>query len=476
MQRKTTFPSKTGVSPQRRKEASRFSPFAERMKSEGLPDFFIDTFAYYHDQLAKGETGLIPESDIQPVESLPNLENLEARFREVGEAALPRTVVIKLNGGLGTSMGLDRAKSLLVVRDGLTFLDIIARQALGAGVSLVLMNSFATDSDSLKALERYRELGGRLSLSFLQHKAPKITQEDLSPVSWPQDPALEWCPPGHGDLYIALMASGLLDEMLEAGFRYAFVSNSDNLGAVLDAAMLGYLVDNQVPFLMEVADRTEMDKKGGHLARRPNGRLLLRESAQCPSQDREAFQDVARHRYFNTNSLWLDLSRLEQTLKARGGNLGLPMIRNAKTVDPLDKDSTPVYQLETAMGAAISVFEGALAIRVPRSRFAPVKTTNELLALRSDAYLLTDDYQIVANPERRAGSLWVSLDSAHFKMLADFEARFPHGAPSLVDCRRLEVIGDWTFGRDVVLKGDVRLINESNKPMTVPDGSVLDRG
>jgi UTP--glucose-1-phosphate uridylyltransferase len=455
--------------------SSRFLPFAERMRSEGLPDLFIDTFANYYDQLARGETGLIPESGIEPVGNLPDLECLDVRFRKVGEAALPRTVVIKLNGGLGTSMGLARAKSLLVARDGLTFLDIIARQALDAGLSLVLMNSFATDSDSLKALERYPELSGRLSRSFLQHKAPKITQEDLSPVSWPQDPALEWCPPGHGDLYVALKASGLLDEMLEAGFRYAFVSNSDNLGAVLDAAVLGYLVDEQIPFLMEVADRTEMDKKGGHLARRPNGGLLLRESAQCPSPDRDAFQDVARHRYFNTNSLWLDLSQLEQTLKAKGGNLGLPMIRNAKTVDPRDSDSTPVYQLETAMAAAISVFEGARALRVPRSRFTPVKTTNELLALRSDAYLLTDDYHLVPNPDRKVGSLLVSLDSAYFKMLADFEARFPHGAPSLVDCERLEVIGDWTFGRDVVVKGNVRLVNESGEPRTVPDGSILDR-
>lgn len=455
--------------------SSRFLPFAERMRSAGLPDLFIDTFANYYDQLARGETGLISESDIQPVAKLPDMDNLDARFVELGEAALSRTVVIKLNGGLGTSMGLAHAKSLLVVRDGLTFLDIIARQALDAGVSLVLMNSFATDSDSLKALERYSDLGGRLSRSFLQHKAPKITQQDLSPVSWPQDPALEWCPPGHGDLYIALKASGSLDEMLGAGFRYAFVSNSDNLGAVLDAAVLGYLVDKQIPFLMEVADRTEMDKKGGHLARRTHGGLLLRESAQCPPKDRDAFQDVALHRYFNTNSLWLDLSQLEQTLKASGGNLGLPMIRNAKTVNPRDKDSTPVYQLETAMASAISVFEGARALRVPRSRFAPVKTTNELLALRSDAYLLTDDYQIVPNPDRRVGSLLVSLDSAYFKMLADFEARFPHGAPSLVDCRRLEVIGDFAFGRDVVIKGDVRLVNESGKQVKIPDGSVLDR-
>ncbi len=262
--------------------------------------------------------------------------------------------------------------------------------------------------------------------------------------------------------------------MLQSGYQYAFISNSDNLGAVPDAGVLGYLAGNQIPFLMEVADRSEMDKKGGHLARRPNGRLLLRESAQCPSEDMAAFQNVARHRYFNTNSLWLDLDRLAKLLRARGGNLRLPLIRNTKNVDPRDKDSTPVYQLETAMGSAISVFEDARAIRVPRSRFAPVKTTNELMALRSDAYVLTDDYRVVPNPRRQLGALMVSLDSAYYKMLTDFEARFPRGTPSLVDCARLAVRGDFCFGGDVVLKGEVRLLNESNEQVRISDGSILE--
>lgn len=451
-----------------------FAPFLERMRGEGLPEPFVKSFAWYYEQLVRGETGLIPETDISPVESLPDLERLDASYAAVGRRALSKTVLIKLNGGLGTSMGLDRAKSLLTVRGKLTFLDIIARQASHSRVPLLLMNSFATDEDSLKVLGQYPELGRELPLSFLQHKEPKVQQSDFRPVSWPSNPALEWCPPGHGDLYIALVTSGTLARLLQSGYQYAFASNSDNLGADLSTTLLGYLVTKQVPFLMEAADRTEMDKKGGHLAHRRDGELVLRESAQCPAEDMDAFEDVSRHRFFNTNNLWFDLSQLKKLMDRHDNKLGLPMIRNAKPVDPRDKSSTPVYQLETAMGAAIAVFEGAQAIRVPRPRFAPVKTTNELLAVRSDAYVLTDAFRVAPNPERRLGPLVVRLDSDHYKMVSDFDARFPHGAPSLVACSSLDIRGDFKFGRNVVAKGEVRLVNEARHQVELADGTVLE--
>ena len=346
-----------------------FIPFFERMETAGLPSIFIDTFYHYYEQLAAGQTGLIPETDIEPVTSLPDLETFPTRLREVGEVALAKTAVIKLNGGLGTSMGLAQAKSLLKVKVELSFLDIIARQAMGSGVHLMLMNSFVTEEDSLACLAAYPELSNDLPLSFVQHKEPKITQADLSPAVWPANPQLEWCPPGHGDIYTALLTSGALDSLLAAGYEYAFISNADNLGAIVDRTLLGYFVENQYPFMMEVADRTEMDKKGGHLARLDDGRLILRESAQCPPEDEAAFQDIDRYKYFNTNNLWFNLPALQQTLVERDYKMGLPIICNAKRVDPRDGRSTPVYQLETAMGSAISVFSGAQAIRVPRTRF-----------------------------------------------------------------------------------------------------------
>jgi UTP--glucose-1-phosphate uridylyltransferase len=452
---------------------AQFSPFRERMAAADLPSLFIETFAYYYEQLVAGQTGLIPEAEIEPVTDLPEMEDLPERLVGVGEGALGKTAVIKLNGGLGTSMGLEQAKSLLPVKQGLTFLDIIACQVQQDGVPLLLMNSFNTQAESLEALAGYGDLSRGLPRSFLQHKAPKVVQSDLTPAEWPDDPELEWCPPGHGDIYTALVTSGTLDALLDAGYEYAFVSNSDNLGAVIDRRILGFFAESEAPFLMEVADRTRMDRKGGHLAQRPDGQLILRESAQCPAADEEAFQDIKRHKYFNTNNLWFNLSALQRLLAEQDNQLHLPMIRNKKTIDPRDPDSMPVYQLETAMGTAIGVFAGSQALRVPRSRFAPVKTTEDLLAVRSDLYLLTDDYRVVPNPERTLGGINVRLDDEHYKFVGQLDAHFPHGAPSLLHCTELGLIGSFVFGQDVVCCGVVELVNEEESAVVIPDNTVL---
>ena len=452
---------------------SNFHPFAEKMAADGLPDVAIRTFEHYYNQLAAGETGLIPESGIEPVTSLPDADQLGEEHETAGQAALPKTVLLKLNGGLGTSMGLSKAKALLPVRDGLTFLDIIAHQALQSGVPLVLMNSFNTQEDSLAALSKYPDLDGEIPLDFLQHRVPKITQDDLSLATYEADNTLEWCPPGHGDIYTALITSNMLDMLLMNGYKYLFVSNADNLGAVMDNKILGYFAQNNLPFMMEVADRTAADSKGGHLAQQPDGQLILRESAQCPDEDSGSFQDIGRHKYFNTNNLWIDLAALQRVLEAKDGILGLPMIRNSKTVNPRDGASTPVYQLETAMGSAIAVFSGAGAIRVPRTRFAPVKKTNDLLAVRSDAYIMTDDYRVMLNPERTSGQVIIDLDSSVYKLIDEMEARFPYGAPSLIDCDELIVEGDVLFGRDITIRGSITITNDSGQRQTIPDGSVL---
>ncbi len=452
----------------------KFGPFVERMQAEDLPKIVIETFKYYYTRLVKEESGLIPESNIEPIESLPDAETFSADLAATGQEALSKTVLLKLNGGLGTSMGLERAKSLLTVIKGLTFLDITARQARRVSTPLVLMNSFNTRDDSLAVLKQYPDLlEQNIPLDFLQHKVPKVDQHDLSPADWPQEPELEWCPPGHGDIYTALVTSGMLQAMLKAGYEYMFVSNIDNLGAVIDTTILGYFVQEELPFMMEVADRTGIDKKGGHLARFPDGQLVLRESAQCPPEDMDDFQNINRHKYFNTNNLWISLPALQKALEERDYILGLPMIRNEKTVDPRDENSTPVYQLETAMGSAIGILEGAGAVRVPRTRFAPVKTTEDLLALRSDAYVLTDDYQMIPNPDRELGMLLIELDPDYYKLIDDMEARFPAGPPAMLACERLDVAGDVKFGRDVTLKGRVQLINDSGQQVEVEDQALI---
>ena len=428
---------------------------SEKMRADGVADAAIDVFAHYYRELEAGATGMLPEADIEPVADLPRADDLPDP-PDGGKEALGRTVMIKLNGGLGTSMGMTRAKSLLEVKDGLTFLDIVVRQTHQLGVPLALMNSFATSEDTKRFLrERYPDADVR---EFLQNKEPKLLVDDLVPAEWPADPELEWAPPGHGDIYVALQASGMLRSLLDDGYEAAFVSNSDNLGAVLDPKLAAAFLDSRAPFLMEFVPRTKADRKGGHLARRrEDGRLVLRETAQTPEEDREALQDVGRHRYGNTNNLWVNLVALDRVLGERSGVLGLPVIVNRKTVDPSDESSPEVFQLETAMGAAIEVFDGAEAIEVSRTRFAPVKTTNDLLVLRSDFYTLTEDVHVVPADGREPGSIFVDLDPDHYKLLRDFDARFPAGPPSLVRASRFVVRGDVTFGPDVAVEGETEL-------------------
>ena len=452
----------------------------EKMRSQDVPDAFVETFRHYYEQLQEGDSGLMPDSDLEPVDEIPSAEDLDSDA-EAEREALGRAVVIKLNGGLGTSMGMSAPKSLLPVKEGLSFLDIVARQTVAlrrehdARLPLILMNSFSTRDESIAALERHEELSDQdVPLDFVQHKGPKLLADELTPVEWPDDPDLEWAPPGHGDLYTALVTSGMLEALLEADYEYAFVANIDNLGAVLDPRILAWFASEELPFLMEVADRTEADRKGGHLAARREGGLVLREVAQTPDDDVDSFQDTERWRFFNTNTMWVNLRSLDEVLRERDGVLGLPIIVNHKTVDPTDKESPEVVQVETAMGAAIAVFEGAQALQVSRERFAPVKTTNDLLGLRSDAYVLTEECNVVANPERTRTSLYVDLDSDYFKLIDDFDARFPEGPPSLVDCERFVVKGDVCFGDGVVAHGSVDVdASEDAGQLVIEDGTEL---
>jgi len=449
---------------------SDFSLFQNKMSAAGMGDAVITAFRRNYESLLRNETGLIPESDITPAEEIPSLETLPQEAAD--PSLLMQTVVIKLNGGLGTGMGLQGPKSLLTVAGGLNFLDLIVRQTLdlrlksGTPVRLLLMNSFSTSEDTLGYLSKYRAegLADRAEVELMQNRIPKIDAKTLSPVLWPADPELEWCPPGHGDLYPALAGSGWLDRLLGEGVRYAFVSNSDNLGAVLDPVILSHFAASGSPFLMEVTRRTASDSKGGHLAlRKADGRLLLREVAQCPEVDLPSFQDIGRHRYFNTNNLWIRLDLLKSALEKNGGALPLPMIRNGKTVDPRDKNSTPVVQLETAMGAAIECFEGASAIDVPRSRFAPVKTTADLLALRSDAYEIHEDGQVMLAAARKGVPPRISL-SDDYKLVDNLDRL---DTPSLIECRSLTIRGAVRLEPGVVVHGDVVFENSGKSVPTV---------
>jgi UTP--glucose-1-phosphate uridylyltransferase len=447
-----------------------------KMADAGVDPVAINVFEHYYRLVESGETGMIPESSIDPVD-IPSLADVDLGPGTPTEG-LAGTVVIKLNGGLGTSMGLEAAKSLLEVRAGLSFLDIIARQVLwareqyGVPLPLVFMDSFRTSRDTTEALSGYDLAVGDLPLDFLQNKEPKLRADDLTPVTWEADPDLEWCPPGHGDLYTALRGSGLLDRLIDAGYERAFVSNSDNLGATPDPRVAEWFARSGAPFAIEAVRRTPSDRKGGHVARRTSdGRLVLRETAQTLEEDKESLADLSRHRFASTNNLWLDLRAVRSELERRDGILGLALIKNVKTVDPGDSDSPEVIQIESAMGAAIEVFDGAELIEVSRARFLPVKTTNDLLVLRSDCYRLEDSHHLVLE-EGIEQVPFVDLDSRFYKLVHRFDDRFPDGVPSLRRAEQLVVHGDWTFGAEVTAVGRVEL-EDPGRPDQVPAGSTL---
>ncbi len=446
--------------------------FISKMEREGLSPVVIDTFVHYYKKVCSGETGLLTDKEIEPVDSkeIEDSEHLKD-YASSGKKVLKNAVRIILNGGLGTSMGLTGPKSLIKVKDNKTFLEIILRQTEKNDVTLALMNSFSTHQDTLAALSEINP--SRFPLLFLQHKFPKILQDGLSPATWRQNPALEWNPPGHGDVYTALFTSGMLQKLLDQGVTYAFISNVDNLGAEMDESLLGYFSENRFPFMMEVSDRTPADLKGGHLARLQNGRLVLRELAQCPKDELDAFQDSGRYRFFNTNNIWVNLTFLNALIE-KNQIIHLPMILNPKTLDPRDDSSPKVYQVETAMGAAISFFEGATAVKVPRTRFFPVKKCNELLAVRSDGYVFSENYTLAPHPERKFDAIKIDLDPQYYGKIDAFNERFQDGVPSLVECESLAVSGDVFFKKNVTIKGSAVITNRQKSRAVIEEGTVIE--
>ncbi len=455
--------------------ADQIAVATEKMREAGQSEASIRQFAFAMERVLSGAQTMIPSAELEPAQDVPLLATLPSVD---AVSALERLAVIKLNGGLATSMGLQQPKSLLEARDGKTFLEIIIGQTLalrrryGVRLPLILMNSGTTRAPTAAALARFPELPSpALPSDFLQSMVPKLDAGSMLPARWPAAPELEWCPPGHGDVYASLVGSGLLGALKDQGFRYVMISNSDNLGATVDPLIAGHIAREGIPFLMEVVLGTSADRKGGHIARRlSDGQLVLRETAQTPPEDAESFRDYRRWRYYNTNSLWIDLDAIAARF-ADGGRLELPVIVNRKTVDPRDKSSTPVLQLESAMGAAIGSFPGAGLLQVPRTRFVPVKTTDDLLLLRSDVFRLGDEFR-VEPATADGGQPFVALDKEYFGIIDDFEARMPAGPPSLREAEKLVVHGDVLFGASVVVRGDVE-IDAPAEGLRIDDGAVL---
>jgi UTP--glucose-1-phosphate uridylyltransferase len=446
-----------------------------RMERRGIHAEAITEFLRRSARVNEGFSGKLAWSQIDAPDP-SDLTRLDELTAEANAEDIAKLVVIKLNGGLGTSMGLSKAKTLLPIKGSDTFISIIRQQIerlrahFEAPIPLLFMSSLATQADTLAQpgiAHINSAIAGSLPASFLQSWVPRLCKGDLMPIDTP-NPEDGWCPPGHGDIFLSLKTSGILDALIGAGIEVAFISNGDNLGASVDGRILRWFIDENLDFAMEVTPKTKADLKGGALFRsRPQGdpksfesRLGLLEIAQVEAGHESDFQDVTRFACFNTNNLWLNLRALKTKLDT-GCGLDLPVIVNPKKVDGVD-----VLQLETAMGAAIGSFANTRGIVVPRTRFAPVKTNADLLVRRSDCYVLREkDGALVMNPARALGEPTVTL-SDHYKLLGDFDRLFQI-VPSLVGINSLSVNGPIEFDVPIRLVGDVQLTNAGSLPVKI---------
>ncbi|RRT74731.1 hypothetical protein B296_00010233 [Ensete ventricosum] len=389
---------------------------------------------------------------------------------EATKKLLNKLAVLKLNGGLGTTMGCTGPKSVIEVRNGFTFLDLIVIQIeslnkkYGCDVPLLLMNSFNTHDDTQKIVEKYANSNIKIH-TFNQSQYPRLVVEDFMPLpSKGQSGKDGWYPPGHGDVFPSLMNSGKLDALLSQGKEYIFVANSDNLGAIVDLKILNHLIHNQNEYCMEVTPKTLADVKGGTLISY-EGRVQLLEIAQVPDAHVSEFKSIEKFKIFNTNNLWVNLKAIKRLVEADA--LKMEIIPNPKEVD-----GVKVLQLETAAGAAIRFFDHAIGINVPRSRFLPVKATSDLLLVQSDLYTLVDGFVIRNKARTNLENPSIEL-GPEFKKVASFLGHFK-SIPSIVELDSLKVSGDVWFGAGIVLKGNVSITAKSGVKLEIPDRAVLE--
>ncbi|KAL7273846.1 UTP-glucose-1-phosphate uridylyltransferase [Rhizina undulata] len=444
-----------------------------KRKFETEMDNFFALFRRYLQDKAKGTTlewdRIAPPqlSQVVDYESLPKTEDT---------ALLSKLAVLKLNGGLGTSMGCVGPKSVIEVREGMSFLDLSVRQieylnrTYGVNVPFVLMNSFNTDEDTQSIIKKYE--GHKVDiLTFNQSRYPRVLKDSLLPVPKSFDSAIsEWYPPGHGDVFESLQNSGILDDLLGRGIEYLFLSNVDNLGAVVDLSILSHMEESKAEYIMELTDKTKADVKGGTIIDY-EGTVRLLEIAQVPKEHTQDFKSIKKFKYFNTNNIWLNLKAVKRVID--NNSLELEIIPNMKAI-PADKSGDSeisVVQLETAVGAAIRHFKNAHGVNVPRRRFLPVKTCSDLMLVKSDLYSMKHG-QLMMDAARFGPAPLIKLGT-HYKKVSDFQKRVP-SIPRILELDHLTVTGAVNLGRNVTLKGTVIIVANEGSTIDIPNGSVLE--
>ncbi|KAL6832800.1 UTP-glucose-1-phosphate uridylyltransferase [Trichoderma camerunense] len=422
----------------------------EKKLFETEMDNFFALFRRYLNDKAKGNAvdwdRIAPPAQGQVVdyEDLANTESVQF---------LNKLAVLKLNGGLGTSMGCVGPKSVIEVRDGMSFLDLSVRQieylnrTYSVNVPFILMNSFNTNDDTAAIIKKYEGHNVDI-LTFNQSRYPRIYKDSLLPVPKSFNSSItEWYPPGHGDVFESLYNSGILDQLLERGIEIIFLSNVDNLGAVVDLRILQHMVETKAEYIMELTNKTKADVKGGTIIDY-EGSVRLLEIAQVPKEHVNEFKSIKKFKYFNTNNIWLNLSAIKRVVE--NNELAMEIIPNGKT---------------------IRHFNNAHGVNVPRRRFLPVKTCSDLMLVKSDLYTLKHG-QLQMSAARFGDAPLIKLGS-DFKKVSDFQKHIP-SIPKVLELDHLTITGAVNLGRGVTLKGTVIIVATEGSTIDIPPGSILE--
>ncbi|KAL0236538.1 hypothetical protein GEMRC1_003120 [Eukaryota sp. GEM-RC1] len=407
-------------------------------------------------------------SKVHPLTSqhgrLVDYKTLSHPSRHEVTSLLKRVVVLKLNGGLGTSMGCSGPKSLIEVQNGKTFLDLVVDQLnylnneYDCEVPLVLMNSFNTDHQTKEALSNASS--NVRVLTCIQSQFPRLDKTTWEPVATSKDHPEEWYPPGHGDVFRTLKRSGLLESLQLEGRDIVFLSNIDNLGATLDSSILKYMTLGH-DYVAEQTTKTAADIKGGCVIQYEN-RITLLETAQVPQDHMHEFTSIAKFPFFNTNNIWFSLPAVTQLLES--SELHMDVIINPKKLN-----DRPVLQLEQAVGSAIGSFKNAGAVVVGRDRFLPVKKTNDLFLMKSNLFI-PDNGKLTKNPSAK----WWSFNDlappvrlgSNFVTVDQFIQSVPV-IPDISELCHLTVSGAVSFGEGIKLSGTVIVIADVGKQIHV---------
>eukprot|EP01111_Echinosteliopsis_oligospora_P008720 TRINITY_DN2468_c0_g1_i1.p1 TRINITY_DN2468_c0_g1~~TRINITY_DN2468_c0_g1_i1.p1 ORF type:complete len:475 (-),score=138.28 TRINITY_DN2468_c0_g1_i1:50-1474(-) len=381
---------------------------------------------------------------------------------------MDKVAVIKFNGGLGIKMGLKGPKSAIEVENGHSFLDLAVlhiehlNKIYGVDIPLILMDSFNTHDNTSKAILKY---DGQVNIStFQQSKFPRFFKDTLNPVPKSSSGvASEWYPPGSGDVFQSLEASGLLDQLINSGKEYIFMSNVENLGASLDVKILQHMIGKGLEYALEVTDRISTDITGGVLVTYKES-VHLMELSQVPHEKHTKF-NAREYKYWNTNNLWVNTKSIKEHIASNSLELDF-------VVSVVGDGGRAHVLIETPAGMAIQNFKKAEAIHVPRERYRPVKSTSQLMVAQSNLFQFSNG-QMVMNSKREPANVPLVKLGDDFHTVADYSKRFK-GVPDILELEHLTVSGDVNFGAGVVLKGTVIIVANHGERIDIPDGVILE--